>query len=225
MKIAALAGGVGAAKLLSGLVEVFPSEDLTVIVNTGDDFEWMGLYICPDLDTISYTLAGIANPETGWGVREDSFHLLARLGELGCDVWFRLGDRDLATHIYRTHYLSEGLGLAAVTRRLSDAMGIRATTLPMTESRVPTIVHTEEGVLAFQDYFVRRKCAPRATRFTFSGIEQSRPSPGVLDRLETADAILICPSNPFISIGPILVVPGMRAALRESSARILAVTL
>ncbi len=224
MKIVALAGGVGAAKLISGLIEVIPSEDLTVIVNTGDDFEWMGLYICPDLDTITYALAGIANPETGWGIRNDAFRLLTRLRHLGCETWFRLGDRDLATHIYRTFYSREGFSLTAITKQLCNAMEIRATVLPMTESKVPTIVHTEDGALLFQEYFVRKKCAPRVTGFTFSSIEKSNAAPGVLESIETADAILVCPSNPFISIGPILSVPRIRGALRDSEARTLAVT-
>jgi len=224
MKIAALAGGVGAARVLSGLIEIIHPEELTIIVNTGDDFKWMGLYICPDLDTISYTLAGIANPETGWGLRDDTFRLLDRLSQLGCDTWFKLGDCDLATHIYRTHHLGEGFGLTAITRKICDALQIRAPILPMTDGSVPTIVRTDEGDLPFQEYFVRRKCTPRVTGFTFTAIEQAQPAPGVLESLQAANAILICPSNPFISIAPILAVPGIRDALRSSSARVVAVT-
>ncbi len=224
MRIAALAGGVGAAKLLSGLVEVFPAEDLTVVVNTGDDFQWLGLYICPDLDTLTYTLAGLAHPERGWGVRGDTFHALARLQELGCDTWFLLGDCDLATHIYRTAALLRGQSLNDVTHRICLANKIRATLLPMTNSPVPTQVHTDEGILPFQEYFVRRKCEPRVAGFTYSGAERSHAAPGAFEALREAGAILICPSNPFISIAPILAVPGIRETLRNSTAKVIAIT-
>ncbi len=224
MRIAALAGGVGAAKFLSGLVEVFPAEDLTVVVNTGDDFQWMGLYICPDLDTLTYTLAGLAHPERGWGVRGDTFHTLTRLQELGCDTWFLLGDRDLATHIYRTAALLHGQSLNDVTHRICLANKIRATLLPMTNGPVPTRVHTDEGILPFQEYFVRRKCQPRVAGFTYSGAERASAAPGVLEALREAGIILICPSNPFISIAPILAVPGIRETLIRTTAKVIALT-
>jgi LPPG:FO 2-phospho-L-lactate transferase len=224
VKIVALAGGVGAARLLSGLVRAMPPEDLTVVVNTGDDFYWMGLYICPDLDTVTYTLAGKDNPQTGWGVRDDSFRALDRLKELGCDTWFRVGDVDLATHLYRTEQLSCGSSLTSITQRIAEHNGIRCRILPMTDTPVPTLVETNEGTLLFQDYFVRRRCAPSVIGFTSRGIENAQASPGVLEALEESSAIIICPSNPFISIGPILSVPGLREALRRVPATILAVT-
>jgi len=224
MKIAALAGGVGAAKFITGLRRIIPEEELTIIVNTGDDFRWMGLYVCPDLDTILYTLAGIANADTGWGVSGDTFCALNRLHELGCDPWFQIGDRDLATHLYRTEHLTSGWSLSKVTRSLCVQNGIRIGILPMTDSPVPTLVHTNDGTLSFQDYFVRRKCTPAVKGFTFQGIDTAAPAPGVLESLAAADAVIVCPSNPFISIGPILGVPGIRSALRESSATVLAIS-
>jgi LPPG:FO 2-phospho-L-lactate transferase len=224
MKIAALAGGVGAARLLSGLVAVMPQEDLTVIVNTGDDFRWLDLLVCPDIDTIIYTLAGIANPKTGWGVNGDTFHCLERLSALGLDPWFRIGDRDLATHVHRSHLLAAGYTLTEVTDIISRRNGIRASILPMTDSPVPTIVDTDEGTLEFQDYFVGRKCAPRVRAITFRDVADSLPAPGVEAALGEADVILICPSNPFISIGPILAVPGMRRAILDSKALVAAVS-
>ena len=224
MKLTALAGGVGAAKLLSGTAALLPPQDLTVIVNTGDDFRWHGLYICPDLDTIIYTLAGIANPGTGWGVRDDTFHCLEHLGRLGGETWFQVGDRDLATQIYRTYRLQQGNTLTEITASLSRGNGVEASILPMTDSFVPTLVLTEEGALAFQDYFVRRQCSPRVLGFSYEGIESACPAPGVIAAIQEADAVVLCPSNPFISIMPILSVPGIRAALQSTGATVLAVT-
>lgn len=224
MKTVALTGGAGGAKLLSGLVQVLPPDDLAVVVNTGDDFEWLGLYICPDIDTVIYTLAGIANPETGWGIANDTFNALDRLKDLSLHTWFKLGDRDLATHIYRTHFLSLGCSLSQVTRSLCEMNGIGTRIFPMTDMQVPTRVQTEHGVLDFQDYFVRRKCAPRVNGFVFENVEQAKPAPGVLEAIASAEAVVICPSNPFISIGPILAVPGIRAALRACAAPVLSVS-
>ena len=224
MRLTALAGGVGAAKLLCGLVQVMPPEELTVVVNTGDDFRWMGLYICPDLDTVIYTLAGLDNPATGWGVRDDTFHCLEHLRRLGCETWFQLGDRDLATHVYRTHLLQNGSRLCDAVALLCLRNGIASRVLPMTDSPVPTIVDTGEGAMAFQDYFVRRRCSPQVRGFCFQGIEAASPAPGVLEAIQEADAIVLCPSNPYISIGPILAVPGIRTALRATHATVLAVT-
>ena len=224
MKAVALAGGIGASKFLAGLMAVLPPEQVTIIVNTGDDFQWMGLYICPDLDTVTYTLAGLANPETGWGILGDSFHALERLQTLGCDTWFKLGDRDLATHIYRSQKIREGNTLGQVTGDISRKSGIRSVILPMTNSYVPTEIQTDEGTLAFQDYFVRRRCEPRVKDFLFRTIEDATPAPGVLEAIGAAEAVFICPSNPYISIGPILAVPGIREALHETDARIVAIT-
>jgi LPPG:FO 2-phospho-L-lactate transferase len=224
MKITALAGGVGAARLLYGLAEVLRPEDLSVIVNTGDDFRWMGLTICPDLDTVMYTLSGQNNTATGWGLRDETFHCLDRIGMLGGAAWFRVGDRDLATHLYRTNRLESGAPLSEVTAELCRKSGIRSLILPMTDRPVPTLVHTTEGTLSFQDYFVRRHCEPRVQGFSFDGIEASLPAPGVENALATADAVVLCPSNPFISLGPILSVPGMRDALLATPAVVLAVS-
>ncbi len=224
MKVAALAGGVGAAKLLSGLVAAMPQEDLTVIVNTGDDFRWHGLLVCPDIDTIVYTLAGIANPETGWGIEGDTFRCLERLKILGVDPWFRIGDKDLGTHIYRSNLLAGGLTLTDVTKNIRKQNGIGAEILPMTDSFVPTMVDTDEGTLEFQDYFVRRRCAPRVRGIRFTDIGGAIPTPGVEKALAQADAIIICPSNPFISIGPILAVPGMKKAIESSPATVAAIS-
>ena len=224
MKMTALAGGVGAARLLSGLAELLSPGELTIIVNTGDDFRYLGLYICPDLDTVTYTLAGLADPMTGWGIRADTCHCHERLALLQSENWFRLGDRDLATHVFRTHRLGCGDSLTDVTRVICRQNGIQAAIHPMTDSEVPTLVHTDAGTLDFQDYYVRRRCSPRVRGFQYRGIETSHPAPGVLAAILDADAIVICPSNPYISIGPILAVPGVRDALRATRAAVLAVS-
>jgi LPPG:FO 2-phospho-L-lactate transferase len=224
MRIAALAGGVGAAKFLAGLVQEISPEDLTVVVNTGDDFEWHGLTVCPDLDTVIYTLGGIANPSTGWGVRGDTFNALERLDELGSDSWFRIGDRDLATHVYRTHRLRCGSSLSDVARALAAASGVTASVLPMSDAPVRTRVHTDEGTLDFQDYFVRRRTEGHTREIIFDGAETSRPAPGILEAILEARAVIFSPSNPLVSIGPVLSVPGVREALKETPAKVAAVS-
>jgi LPPG:FO 2-phospho-L-lactate transferase len=213
MKIVALAGGVGGAKLADGLAQLIPPDDLTIIVNTGDDFEHLGLSISPDLDTVCYTLAGIANPVTGWGRARETYNLLNALAVLGGETWFRLGDKDLATHLKRTQCLRAGQTLSRVTRDFCRAWDIKHLILPMSDNPVRTVVETVEyGDLAFQDYFVRKKCKPLVKGFRFSGIETALASPGLLDRIENADAVVICPSNPWVSIDPILSVAGIRAS-------------
>ncbi len=219
----ALAGGVGGAKLAYGLAQVVPAERLTIIVNTADDFELFGLRISPDLDTVMYTLAGIANPETGWGVAGDSFETLAAIGRYGQDTWFRLGDRDLATHILRTHLLRQGRTLTVVTERLSRALGVGPRLLPMTNDWLATIVETDEGDLEFQDYFVRRRWQPVVRGIRFAGVGTARPTPEVLAALEAAHIIILCPSNPLVSIDPILVLPGVREQLKAAP-RVVAVS-
>jgi LPPG:FO 2-phospho-L-lactate transferase len=204
MKITALAGGVGGAKLAHGLAQVLAPEDLTVIVNTGDDFEHLGLYICPDLDTVCYTLAGLANPETGWGRAGETWNTIANIETLGGPAWFRLGDSDIATHLERTRRLKEGQALSKITRDFCSSWGIKHTILPMTDVPVRTMVNTEEGELAFQEYFVHRHCEPRVTSFRFDGVEVAEPAPGAREALESADAVVFCPSNPWVSIDPIL---------------------
>jgi LPPG:FO 2-phospho-L-lactate transferase len=211
--IVALAGGVGGAKLADGLYRALPAHQLTVIVNTADDLDLFGLRICPDLDTVMYTLAGIANPLTGWGIRDDSFAALEMLGRYGRPTWFRLGDRDLATHVARTERLRAGAPLSAVTAELAAALGIQATLLPMSDAPVATRVQTPVGTLDFQDYFVRLHQAETVTGVVFDGIERARPPAAALRALTEAEAVILCPSNPIVSIGPILAVPGLRDAV------------
>lgn len=204
MKITALAGGVGGAKLAHGLSLILPPEDLTVIVNTGDDFEHLGLFISPDLDTVCYTLAGLANPETGWGRMNESWNAFSNIERLGGPAWFRLGDSDLATHLERTRRLKEGRSLSQITKEFCQAWNINLTILPMTDSPVRTMVDTEDGELAFQEYFVHRRCEPRVKGFRFDGVEVAEPAPGAKEALESADVVILCPSNPWVSIDPIL---------------------
>ena len=225
MKIVALAGGVGGAKFADGLAQVLPPEDLTVIVNTGDDFEHYGLSICPDLDTVCYTLAGISNPETGWGRLNESWNVIDNASKLGGPDWFRLGDHDLGTHLERTRRLKEGQTLTQITRDFCKAWGIEQTILPMSDQPVRTIVETEEGDLAFQEYFVHRRCEPRVRGFRFEGADAAQPAPGAREALRSADAVIFCPSNPWVSIDPILqvfslLVAGDRVALRQAGPRV-----
>jgi LPPG:FO 2-phospho-L-lactate transferase len=213
LKVVALAGGVGGARLADGLRQVLPPDHLTVIVNTGDDFEHLGLWICPDLDTVCYTLAGIANPETGWGRAGETWEALDSLDALGGPDWFRLGDRDLGTHLERTRRLKAGDTLTGITAEFCRRWGIGPAVLPMTDEPAPTIVLTAGGELPFQDYFVRLRCEPEVTGFRFEGGRP--PAPGVLESLEAADLIVLCPSNPWVSIDPIRAVPGVEAALLD----------
>lgn len=215
MKITALAGGVGGAKLVDGLARCMPAADLTVIVNTGDDFDHFGLRICPDLDTVCYTLAGIANPATGWGRAGETWNVLESLRALDAPSWFALGDADLGTHLERTRRLAAGETLSQVTAAFCRAWGIAASVLPMSDDRVSTIVQTrDDGDLPFQDYFVRRRCEPVVTGFRFEGLEVARPAPGVLESLHAADVVILAPSNPWVSIGPIAALPGVMDALQ-----------
>ena len=216
MKIVALAGGVGGAKLADGFYRLLPAGDLTVIVNTGDDFYHLGLRICPDLDTVCYTLAGLANPSTGWGRIDESFTTLDSVASLNGPVWFQLGDKDLGTHLVRTELLRSGKPLSEVVRQFCDTWGVQANIYPMSNDPVATIVHTRDyGNLPFQDYFVRMHCSPEVTGFSFDGIQKAVPAPGVLSALEAADLIVICPSNPWVSIAPILAVPGIRDVVKS----------
>jgi LPPG:FO 2-phospho-L-lactate transferase len=216
MKVVALAGGVGGAKLVDGLTKILPDDALTVIVNTGDDFDHFGLRICPDLDTVCYTLAGIANPETGWGREDESWNAMKDIEKLGGPTWFRLGDRDLAIHLERTRLLTEGKSLSEICHHFCSTWQIKHPVLPMSNDRISTLVHSDEGDLPFQDYFVRRKCEPQVYGFDFIGADRAVPAPGVLDAMQAADLIVICPSNPWVSIDPILAVPGTREALAGS---------
>lgn len=213
LKVAALAGGVGGAKLADGLARVLPAQDLTVIVNTGDDFEHLGLRICPDLDTVSYTLAGVANPRTGWGRTRETWSLLQTMGELGGPTWFRLGDRDTALHLIRTERMRAGVPLSEITREVCRRLRVGPLVLPMTDDEVATVVLTDEGEMPFQEYFVRRDCHPMVRGFRFSGIDRARPAPGVVEALDACDLVVLCPSNPWVSLDPILAVPGIREAV------------
>jgi LPPG:FO 2-phospho-L-lactate transferase len=204
MKIVALAGGVGGAKLAHGLAQILKPEELTIIVNTGDDFEHYGLTICPDLDTVCYTLAELANPETGWGRVNESWNAFENFSKLGGLDWFRLGDQDLGTHLERTRRLKGGDSLSQITKDFCKAWGIEHTVLPMSDQPVRTIVDTDEGELAFQEYFVHRRCEPRVKGFRFEGADSAEAVLEAKEAIQLADAIIICPSNPWVSIDPIL---------------------
>lgn len=222
-KITALAGGVGASKLLLGLYEVMDPVLLTIIVNTGDDIELHGLKISPDLDIVTYTLAGVVDPVKGWGLRNETFHALKHLAGYGRPNWFNLGDRDLATHIHRTALLGEGKTLSQAAESIRAALGVKARVLPMSNQPVTTIIDSNEGPLHFQEYLVKRRAQPVVHGIRFSGEEAARPAPGVLEAISDAARIVICPSNPLISIGPILAIPGVRGQLRARKDDVIAV--
>lgn len=208
--VLALAGGVGGAKLALGLSQALAPESLTIVVNTGDDEIFHGLYVSPDLDTMMYALAGLTNQETGWGVAGDSFNALEMLGRYGSPTWFNLGDKDMATHIRRTELLRQGLTLSEATQELCRCLGVGHPMVPMTDDPVRTFVETEEGELSFQEYFVKRQCQPVVKCVRFENAESATSSPGFSSALETAASIVFCPSNPFLSIAPILAMPGVR---------------
>ena len=224
MRVVALAGGTGAAKLLRGLATCMPPRDLTVIGNTGDDTEVWGLHISPDLDTVTYALAGLLDVERGWGLAGETFNCLAAMAVHGADTWFNLGDRDLATHLTRTRALRDGQPLSAVTARLAARLGVAARILPMSDEPVRTMIRTPGGRLTFQEYFVRDKALVEVVGVDYEGGVSARPGPGVVEAIETADAIVVCPSNPVTSVGPILAVPGIVDALRSTAARIVGVS-
>jgi LPPG:FO 2-phospho-L-lactate transferase len=222
--IVALAGGVGGAKMAQGLQAALPPGDLTVVVNTADDFELYGLSISPDLDTVMYTLGGIADPVNGWGVAGDTRKTLDAIARYGEEPWFLLGDQDFATHILRTERLRAGMPLSAVTRQFSEALGIQSLVVPMSDDRVATLVETPAGTLEFQDYFVGRRQSDDVLGVTFAGIERARAHPDALAAIREADAVVIAPSNPIVSIAPILATPGLREALADTAAPIVAVS-
>ncbi len=222
----ALSGGVGGAKLALGLSRILAPAQLDIIVNTGDDFEHLGLMICPDLDTLTYTLAGLNNTETGWGRAGETWTFMTSLRALGGESWFQLGDGDLAIHVERTRRLAAGEPLSRVTAELTARLGIELSVIPMSDDPVRTFVETAAGALAFQHYFVRDQCAPEVTGFEFRGAKTATPSPMALGALAdpALDAVVICPSNPFISIDPILAVPGLRGAIEDAAAPVIAVS-
>ena len=213
MRIAALAGGVGGAKLVQGLAAILAAHELTVIVNTADDFDHFGLRICPDLDTVCYTLAGLSNPLTGWGRSHETWNVMREIRELGGPDWFHIGDRDFSTHLERTRRLGEGERLSQIVEAFCSKWGVKHRVLPMTDDRVATILQTNEGELEFQEYFVRRQFQPKVLSIAFRGAPASRAAPGVVEALLNAEGIIICPSNPWVSIDPILAVPDLARAL------------
>ncbi len=219
-----LSGGGGGAKLAEGLAALLPPKQLVVVGNTGDDLDWYGLRICPDLDTLLYTLAGEVDPDRGWGIRADSFAVLERLAAYGEDPWFRVGDRDLATGLLRTYWLQQGMRLTEVMERLSRSLGVHHRILPMTDDPVRTMIQTPEGELDFQTYFVRRGHRDPVVGIRFAGITHARPTREVLEALRAARGIVFGPSNPFVSIGPILTVPGISEAIRSSPGRKVAIS-
>lgn len=226
MRCLALSGGVGGAKLALGLARQLSADELVIVANTGDDFRHLGLKICPDLDTVMYTLADLANKELGWGQAGETWHFLSALERIGGDSWFRLGDMDMATHIQRTQLLAAGLSLSEVTANLCERLGVTHPIVPMTDDEVATRVHVSNGdILAFQHYFVRDRCEPEVTGFDFQGIHHARPAPGFVDALkDQLDCILICPSNPFVSVDPVLKLPDVESACRTNPAPVIAVS-
>jgi LPPG:FO 2-phospho-L-lactate transferase len=222
--ITALAGGVGAAKLLTGIAEIVSQKELTVIVNTGDDIELHGLHISPDLDIAAYTLAGIVDEEKGWGIKDDTFHCLDALKGYTGFEWFSLGDRDLATHIFRTNLLRQGKTLTEVTKIISAAFGLKASILPMTDDQFETRITTKEGTMHFEEYMVKWGAKDEVLGVEFFGVENAKPASGVVDAIENAELVVVCPSNPVVSIGTILSVNGIRDALKRTKVRKVAVS-
>ncbi len=222
--ITALAGGVGAARFLTGLTKLVNEEDLSVIVNTGDDIELYGLHISPDIDIVTYTLSCIVDEAKGWGIHGDTFRCLEMLKQHGFDTWFGLGDRDLATHLYRTQRLKQGFTLTQIAQEICDVLGLKTKVLPMTNSRFETQVTTHEGSMHFEEYFVRKQAKDEVLRVEFVGASQAKASPGVLNAILDAELIVVCPSNPIVSIGTILSIDGVRDALKRTNAKVVGVS-
>ena len=222
--ICVLTGGTGGAKFVDGLRQVMPPEEITLVVNTGDDLLWWGLYVSPDIDSITYVLSGMLSRERGWGVKGDTFLCLQAMGQLGEPTWFHTGDRDLAVHLLRSRLLAEGKTLSEATRVICDKLGVKARILPMSDSRVETRVDTPVGELSFEEYFVQRWYQDPVNSIRFAGASDAEPAPGVIDAIVSADAVLIAPSNPVTSIGPILAVPGIREALCRAKGKIIAIS-
>jgi LPPG:FO 2-phospho-L-lactate transferase len=222
--ICVLSGGTGGAKFVDGLRQVMPAEDITLVVNTGDDLLWWGLYVSPDIDSITYVLSGMLSRERGWGVKGDTFLCLQAMGQLGEPTWFHTGDRDLAMHLLRSRLLAEGKTLSVATAVISEKLGVKARVLPMSDSRVETRIDTPAGELSFEEYFVQRWYQDPVNSVRFAGASDAEPAPGVVDAIVSADAVLIAPSNPITSIGPILAVPGIRQALQRARGKIAAIS-
>ena len=222
--ITALAGGVGAARFLQGLVRIVPESEVTVIVNTGDDIELWSLHISPDPDIIMYTLAGIVDEGKGWGIQGDTFRCLEMLQKYGQEAWFRLGDKDLATHLHRTQLLKSGLPLSEATDRLCRGLGLETRILPMTDDKFETKIVTDKGTMHFQPYLAKRGAQDEVINVVFEGVEEAQPAPGVVDSILKAGAVIVCPSNPIVSIGPILSIRKIRSALKETEAKVVAIS-
>jgi len=222
--ITALAGGVGAARLLTGLTKLVKEENLSVIVNTGDDMEMFGLHISPDIDIVTYTLAGVVDEGKGWGIKNDTFQCLEMLKKMGLETWFSIGDKDFATHIFRTDLLGKGFKLSKVTEEICQRMGVRVNIVPMTDDKFETWIKVEEGLVHFEDYFVKRQAKDKVLGVEFVGAANAKPAPKVIDSILNAEMIIICPSNPIVSIGTILSIDGIREALRKTSAKIVGVS-
>jgi len=225
-KFVALSGGVGGAKLAFGLAKVLPPDDLLVVANTGDDFDHLGLRICPDLDSIMYALASCENRAQGWGIEGETWNFMEALGRLGGETWFSVGDRDLATHVMRTQRLRQGASLSRVMQELCQRLGVAHRVVPMSDEPIATLVETNEGTLKFQDYFVRRRCSPHVTGFRFLGTKESSIQLDLRTALSSSrlKAVIVCPSNPFVSIGPMLALPGLRDLLERSPVPVVAVS-
>jgi len=222
--ITVLTGGTGGARFVDGLHRIVPSEELTIIVNTGDDHDWWGVYVSPDVDSITYVLSGRLSAERGWGVRGDTFHCLQQMKELGEETWFSVGDRDLAIHLLRTKLLAQGRTLSEVTRSITRRLGLKHRILPMSDQRVETRIGTLTGELSFEEYFVKRRYQDPVQSVSFAGAGECQPAPGVIEAIVSANAVLLAPSNPVTSIGPILAVPGIREALRNTAAPVVGVS-
>jgi LPPG:FO 2-phospho-L-lactate transferase len=222
--ITVLTGGTGGAKFVDGVRRLVPSKELTLIVNTGDDFEWWGLHISPDLDSITYVLADLLSKDRGWGVQDDTFLCLETMKKMGEPAWFQLGDRDLAVHLLRTRLIRDGMTLSEATAEITERLGIEAKVLPATDDRVETLVQTSAGELSFQEYFVKRRYQDPVTSVRFAGAENAQPAPGVAEAILSAKTVLLAPSNPVTSIGPMLAVSGIRDALRQTSAAVAAIS-
>jgi LPPG:FO 2-phospho-L-lactate transferase len=222
--ITALAGGVGAARFLTGLTEIVPQEQLSVIANTGDDIELFGLHISPDIDIVAYTLAGVVDDAKGWGIKGDTFHCLDMLKRHGQDTWFNLGDRDLATHIYRTNRLRQGAALSQITREVCNSLGLNINLLPMSDDKFETHIRTNHGTIHFEEYFVKHQFRDEVLGVDFVGASTAQAAPGVLDAITNSEVVVVCPSNPIVSIGTILSIKKVRDTLRSTNARVVGIS-
>ena len=222
--ITCLAGGVGAARFLEGLASTYQPDKITVIVNTGDDLEYLGLHISPDLDIVTYTLAGIADREKGWGIQDDTYHCMDQLAKYSAETWFRIGDRDFATHLLRTAFLQQGFSPTEVTEKIRTSLGVKTQILPMTDQPVATKIKTPNGILEFQEYFVKRRFQDTVEDVTYEGASHATPAPGVVAAIMKSDLIILCPSNPILSIGPILAVPEIRNTMAKTRAKIVGIS-